>query len=104
MAIDQKPILFPGVLIGWDNYDEAYRYVNSLEYHGEGDPYRVIFFASEAQSLKFINTRYFSHRLAGYIYAQKQEGRAHTFKIASAPKADISTIEAWEESFEPNVW
>ena len=69
MAIDQKPILFPGVLIGWDNYDEAYRYVNSLEYHGEGDPYRVIFFASEAQSLKFINTRYFSHRLAGYIYA-----------------------------------
>jgi len=60
--------------------------------------------ASEVLSFKFVGKRFFAHRLAGYIYASQYEGKVHIFKLASAPKADISTIEAWEESFEPNVW
>ena len=92
------------MLIGYENEQEATKYFDNLEYHGISNPHRVIFMASEVPSFKFMGKRYFAHRLAGYIYASSVNGKVHTFKIASAPKADISTIEAWEESFEPNVW
>ena len=92
------------MLVGYQNKEDAARHFDSLEYHGTTNPHRVMFMASEVLSFKFVGNRFFAHRLAGYIYASQQDDKIHTFKLASAPKADISTIEAWEESFEPNVW
>ena len=71
MAIGQKPLLFPGVLIGYENKEDAIRHFDSLEYHGTTNPHRVIFMASEVLSFKFTGKRFFTHRLAGYIYSSQ---------------------------------
>jgi len=71
MAIGQKPLLFPGVLVGYENKEDAARHFDTLEYHGTTNPHRVMFMASEVLSFKFVGKRFFAHRLAGYIYASQ---------------------------------
>lgn len=59
------------MLIGYETKEDAVRHFDSLEYHGTTNPHRVVFMASEVLSFKFAGKRYYTHRLAGYVYASE---------------------------------
>lgn len=35
MVPDQRPILFPGVIVGWENHEKAKAALKKLESHGD---------------------------------------------------------------------
>lgn len=111
MVEGERPILFPGVMIGWSDEKSALDALKKLESNGDQKTHKVLLRVNQAEVLEIMGNRLCAHRLSGQVLQKSTDMDVYTFDIHTQPLSDDDVkqsiedrIEEWEESYEPRVW
>lgn len=111
MVEDERPILFPGVIVGWSDYTSAFNALKKLESNGDQKTHKIIIRVNQADVLEIMGSRFCANRLSGQVVYKKAYTDMTTFDIYTTPLSEDECkqsiedrIEEWEESYEPRVW
>jgi len=95
IAEAKGPILFPGVLAGWDAEDKAMKVIEGAQSNGKQTVFKTVYHI-KTKVLSAVVCRHFATRVHAAIDKYEEKDGVHHFHLENKPEEAIN-VEDWKK-------